>query len=180
MSKFGPPGDTDDGGQLESDIYKLEELGVCGWLRCLSWRVPDCNVILVGTKCDLLPEKVMKDVARRLEDACRKWLENWAETGKKINIEPGVSLTSCKPRGIYSKAKDRWQKSKDRWQCDRGKGLDGACTTSLLYRITHNSQGDGHRGTGTTIPRGWRIAQHVLDALAKGRYGLMWNFQTVY
>lgn len=174
MSRFCSPRDGDQGGELESDIRKLEELGICGWLRCLSWRVPDCDIILVGTKCDLLAGDVMKAVARRVEDACRKWLNDWAGTGKKLNIEPGVSLTSCKGKTTGGKVR-AWLHGKERWLCDRGIGLDGASTASLLHRITHKSPEDGYRGSGTTIPRGWLIAQHVLDAMAASRYGVMWT-----
>lgn len=96
LSKFGSRQRDADGEQQVCDIRKLEYLGICGWLRCLSWRVPVSVAILVGTKYDLLPAEVMKDVARRLEDACRTWLRDWSEDGKTVKIEPGVSLTSCK------------------------------------------------------------------------------------
>lgn len=76
LSKFGSPEHDAHGEQQECDIRKLEAVEVCGWLRCLSWRVPGTLVILVGTKYDLLPVEDMKDVARRLEDACWTWLHD--------------------------------------------------------------------------------------------------------
>lgn len=99
MSKFDPSGETaTDEELLRQDIEKLEEMGVCPWLRYLSWRVPGCDVILVGTKCDLLASNAVKAVASRIDRACRQWLKVWETTGRTVNIEPGVSLTSCMER----------------------------------------------------------------------------------
>ncbi|CAN0503710.1 unnamed protein product, partial [Discosporangium mesarthrocarpum] len=39
--------------QVQKDIGQLEELGVRPWLRCLSFRLPGADVILVGSKCDV-------------------------------------------------------------------------------------------------------------------------------
>lgn len=161
MSKFASPeGDSDDQ-QLQSDIHKLEELGICDWLRRLSWRVPGCSVILVGTKCDLLSGDEMKDIGRRMDHACRAWLEAWANVGRTVNIEPGISLTSCRGHGLASEVialflGGIW------WSCDQGMGLYGVSTESLLNRITCGRE-------EASIPRGWFIAKHFLDALDERR-----------
>lgn len=111
-------------------------------------------------------------MARRVEDACKQWLNDWAKAGKKVNLEPGVSLTSCNRRTTKGKLSAFMIGGKG-WACDRGMGLDGASAKSLLYHITHKSEDDGHRGTATAIPRGWLIAQGMLDALAESRYDVL-------
>lgn len=161
MSKFASQEGDSHGNQLESDIHRLEELGICDWLRRLSWRVPGCDVILVGTKCDLLSGDLMKDVGRRMDHACREWLKAWTKMGKTVNIEPGISLTSCQGYGLASEVialflGEIW------WSCDQGMGLYGVSTESLLNRITRGKE-------VTSIPRGWFIAKCVVDALDERR-----------
>lgn len=59
------------------------------------------------------------------------------------------------------------------WLFDREMGLNGVSSKSLLYRITRRSQDDCNRGTATTIPLGWLIAQRILDAIAENRYDVL-------
>ena len=171
MIKFESSREGNDGDQLERDIHRLEELQVLHWLRCLSWRVPGCDAILVGTKCDFFENDVMVDIASRMENACRVWLQKWAGTNLTISIEPCVSLTSCKaPDNLESRRGDRlgkWEEQK--WPCDRGLGLDGLSTKSLVHRITHKSDTDSYRGISMAIPRGWNIALSALDVLDANR-----------
>ncbi|CAN0548116.1 unnamed protein product, partial [Ectocarpus sp. 8 AP-2014] len=47
---FGQQRGDDTGGQVKEDCHKLEELRVCDWLRSVSRRVPNNDVILVATK----------------------------------------------------------------------------------------------------------------------------------
>lgn len=86
----------------------------------------------------------MENVAVRMETACQKWLKDWESTGKTINIEAGVSLTSCKnvdPFGIRKVYRRLVRRSTDEegWPCDRGLDLAGASNKGMLYRITHKS-----------------------------------------
>lgn len=122
-------------------------------------------------KCDLVPRNLEKGVARRVEDACRKWLDDWVATGEKTNPEPGVSVTSCKPKKPWQ-VKDAMLGGKG-WPCAGEMGVDVASTKILLYRITDKSEDDGFRGPASTIPCGWFIAQGELDAMAEGRYGVL-------
>lgn len=167
MSKFGAQRESVVGGQVDSDICELEKRRVFHWLRCLSWRVPGCDVIIVGTKCDELPDTVMLTIAERLEKAVRKWLKGWADVGRTVNIEPGVSLTSCKRGEVWADIA-AWFARETRWRCDQGIGLKGASTRSLLNRITYKVNGV-YRGLAMAIPRGWFIALSVLEVLGTSR-----------
>lgn len=79
--------------QLEKDICNLREMGICQWFQHLSWRVPDSDVVLVATKCDLLPDEKARDTADRIEKACRAWL---LRLKTNVKIDGGIILTSCK------------------------------------------------------------------------------------
>lgn len=177
--------------QLEADIEELEMLEVCHWLRVLSWRVPGCNVLLVGTKCDLLPPETVDDVAERIEGACRTWAERWELQGMNLNIEPGVVFTSCVAPSVGETALgdhfaslratsvDMGTPSRARkvsmptvsvvrsWPSDFSKSPDNG-SSGLPHRIAHTAE-DMSRGATMTIPRGWDIALSVLDALSSGR-----------
>lgn len=177
--------------QARQDLRKLEEMGVCDWLKCLAWRVPGCDVVLVGTKCDLLPRDKVKDVATRIERGCRMWLER--DAPYKINIEAGVSMTSCKQRAGEGRGKERrsgplpsledcmggfggtfcmGRRTKDHqsWPCDViYDGSGDTSRTSLPTRITKTHESKANRGASMLIPRGWDIALTVIEALSAGR-----------
>ncbi|CAN0287530.1 unnamed protein product, partial [Ectocarpus fasciculatus] len=70
---FGQRRGTEDCGEVEEDCRKLEELRVCDWLRSISRRVPDNDVILVATKCDLACGNA-GEIGSRMENSCRTWL----------------------------------------------------------------------------------------------------------
>ncbi|CAN0358648.1 unnamed protein product, partial [Ectocarpus sp. 12 AP-2014] len=77
------------GGQVDKDCRKLEELCVCDWLRSISRRVPDNDVILVATKCDLAGGNAW-ETGRRIEEACRTWLADWVRDGMQpVRVEDG-------------------------------------------------------------------------------------------
>lgn len=160
----------------DKDIEKLEALGVCRWLRCLSWRVPGSDVILVGTKCDLLQKKALGDISRRIQDGCRKWLSAWKNPGSKVHVEPGLSLTSCAAPAGCDACTARMRKviigrmvpESGQWSCDRS--AEGKIPNKgLLQRITFNHETNLPRGTTMVIPRGWNVALTVLEALSMGR-----------
>ncbi|CAM9986195.1 unnamed protein product, partial [Ectocarpus fasciculatus] len=97
---FGQQRGSEARGQVQDDCNKLEELRVCHWLRSISRRVPDNDVILVATKCDLACGNT-GDIGRRLEHACRTWLSSWLRNGKQaVRLEHGVCLTSCCPAAV--------------------------------------------------------------------------------
>ncbi|CAN0097652.1 unnamed protein product [Ectocarpus sp. 12 AP-2014] len=93
---FGPPdAKLRDKEQLNKDLSKLEELRVCDWLRSLSFRVPDSDVVVVATKCDLAAG-MAADAAGRIGDAIDVWLESWSGAGMTtVRVEGAVSLSSC-------------------------------------------------------------------------------------
>ena len=93
---FGQQGVVADD-QVEKDIRNLEKLGVCDWLRSISYRVPEGDTFLVATKCDLASGN-SAHIAQRMDAACRMWLSSWADDGMKpVRLEDGVCLTSCCP-----------------------------------------------------------------------------------
>lgn len=159
--------------QCVEDIEKLEELRVCEWLRCLSWRVPGCDVLLVATKCDKVTPKTLNGLPRRMGKACRSWLGGWSWNNTKINVEQDVSLTSCAARGASqnSPSTDSLQarRVEEGWPCDVFRGTHGNSSTSLLRRITHKPGDSGCRGATMIVPRGWDIALTAIDALSSGR-----------
>ena len=91
---FGQQCGREDG-QIEEDIRNLEILRVCDWLRSISYRVPNSEVILVATKCDLAGGNAA-DIAQRMDAACREWLDGWSGAGMSpVRLEDGVCRTSC-------------------------------------------------------------------------------------
>lgn len=162
-SSFGArQDDLDDEEQLDKDIKTLRRLGVCDWLRCLSWRLPKCDVLLVGTKCDLLHEDVAEGIANRIESACQAWIKDCEPSGMRLSVESGVSLTSCVGRAA-SRSVGR------KWECDWLQNEDGNDSTSLLERLTHKAGSDECRGATMTLPRSWSVALTVLEALGADR-----------
>lgn len=176
----------EDVDQLDTDVKKIEELGVCEWLRCLSWRAPGSDAFLVGTKCDRLKADA-KDTAERIDEACQKWLVRWITQGMRINIEGGVSLTSCARPPERSWLMDRLadldalipgtKRTLTRrdfvnecpWPCDWPSGAQEASSEGLLRRITHKSRTNTFRGATMVLPRGWDAALTMLEALRMGR-----------
>ncbi|CAM9548252.1 unnamed protein product [Ectocarpus sp. 8 AP-2014] len=98
--EFGQQTGSGSNDQVGEDCRKLEELRVCGWLRSISRRVPNNDVILVATKCDLAGGSAGK-IGVRMEHACRRWLSSWVRNGMQpVRLEPCVSLTSCFATGV--------------------------------------------------------------------------------
>lgn len=161
--------------QLQQDIRKLEELRVCDWLRSLSFRIPDSDVILVATKCDLADGKAA-DTAGRIENASRCWLEDWARNfdSKAVRVEDDVSLTSCSsclPLGMAiddgEGDNSRNRKRKKTWQCDWRDATQGKPPTSLLDRVIYKD--NVLRNPAMVLPRSWDIALTFLEDLGSGR-----------
>lgn len=160
--------------QLEVDIDKLNEMGVCQWLQHLSWCVPGCDALLVATKCDLVRAEVARDTADRIEKACRTWLSRLT-TPKKVNIDGGIILTSCevqehnKCSGVGVPGVDettRRGQLADDWK----QGTNEGPSVGLLYRLAHKHEPGSRRGERMVLPRGWNIAVVAVDALREGRY----------
>lgn len=170
---FGQQDDCSSGGnQLNQDLVKLQEMRVCDWLRSLSFRIPDSDVIIVATKCDLTAG-MATDMAGRMERAIRKWLESWSGAGMRaVRVESGVSLTSCAisvPEEQVRIALGREEASGESvWACDWREDTRNEPSPSLLHRVIYNSR-DDLRGAAMVLPRTWDIALDVLDALGSGR-----------
>ncbi|CAM9841435.1 unnamed protein product [Scytosiphon promiscuus] len=157
---------TDD--QLEEDCRKLEELRVFDWLRSISWRVPNNDVILVATKCDRIGGNAV-GIGRRMENACQDWIHDWVDAGMSVRVEPGVSLTSCateirRPGEISTEN----PAPADGWACDWRDNADDDPPPSLRHRLV-SKPGGGLRGAQMVLPRSWDIALTVLEALERGR-----------
>ncbi|CAM9664047.1 unnamed protein product [Ectocarpus sp. 4 AP-2014] len=170
---FGERGNWPAGGNsLNEDLDKLRELRVCDWLRSLSFRIPDSDVVAVATKCDRAAGMAVV-MAERIERAIRKWLREWSRSKMTaVRVEDGVSLISCIPSapkerdGFASGKRKRPENSM--WACDWRQDTPGEPLPSLLRRVTYNSK--GHiRGAALVLPRSWNIALVVLDALGNGR-----------
>ena len=179
--------------QLAEDITRLQRGGVLDWLRCISRRVPENNVILVATKCDLVGGS-SHDVGRRIERACRTWLTSWVRDGmQSVRVEDGVSLTSCCStaetgqggggNGKLCPVSSCWwkfggqvesstaqQPPKEGWVCDWRESTEEDLSPSLLHRLVNNPDGSGPRGAQMVLPQSWDIALTVLEALELGRY----------
>eukprot|EP00752_Nemacystus_decipiens_P018192 g16322.t1 len=159
------------GDQVERDCRKLEELCVCDWLRSISQRVPDNEVILVATKCDLAGGNA-RETGRRLETACRTWLASWTRAGMKpVTVEEGVSLTSCCVSEIDGKGETSMgdRSSKGDWTCDWRDDTGDSGSPGLLHRLVNKRDGGGLRGAQMVLPRSWDVALTFLEALEHGR-----------
>ncbi|CAM9921826.1 unnamed protein product [Ectocarpus fasciculatus] len=157
--------------QVEEDCRKLEELCVCEWLRSISRRVPNNDVILVATKCDLADGNA-GDIGVRMEHACRAWLSSWVRHGMQpVQLEAGVSLTSCLATGVdtHGERGTGTHASKAGWACDWRDAADDNPSPSLLHRLVNKSDGGGLRGAQMVLPRSWDTALTVLEALEHGR-----------
>ncbi|CAM9384894.1 unnamed protein product, partial [Sphacelaria rigidula] len=139
------------------DGLNLEDLGIAPWLRNLTFRVPDANLILVGNKWDRV-ERAEDRVAGKVEDRSRKWLTNWIESARghqphRLSLEDGVSLVSCVPLGSGERLSGATG-----WPCDRSE-------PGLLHRITHSP--DGHtRALKMCLPQSYVLALQVLEEVA--------------
>lgn len=140
----------------------LESLAIAPWLRYLTFRVPDANMVLVGNKSDL----VVRDrhaVAADVEGQSLQWLKSWTEKahGRQppgLSLEDGVSLVSCAPSGLGTAAPSFGGGTATGWPCDRhGPGL--------LHRIVHNGAGDT-RALTMCLPPSYQLALEMLEKLA--------------
>lgn len=155
---------SSDGHQLKRDLAKLHDLRVCDWLRALSLRIPDSDVVVVATKCDLAGGKAA-DLARRMERAIRTWLEDWRSAGMvAVRVENVVSLTSCV---ASSSPREERRGATGTWACDWRATADEDSFPSLPFRLMYNGAGD-RRGAAMVLPRGWHVALQVLEALGSG------------
>ena len=163
--------DTD---QLKQDLSKLQELRVCDWLRSLSFRIPDSDVVLVATKCDLAGGRAA-DLGGRMERAVRMWLKHWRDSQMTtVRVEDGVGLTSCAATMASEEKGGATQEERKNpegstWACDWREDARDESQPSLLHRVVHNSKG-GLRGAAMVLPRSWNIALEVLEAFGSGRY----------
>lgn len=161
-----------DSDLLQQDLSKIQELRVCDWLRSLSFRIPDSDVIVVATKCDRASWTAV-DMAERMERSIRKWLHIWSGSGMTtVRVEDGVSLTSCATSTVDERGgatlRKRKQPRESMWTCDWRQDTRDEPLPSLLYRVMYNNR--GHiRGAALVLPRSWNIALIVLDALGNGR-----------
>eukprot|EP00752_Nemacystus_decipiens_P012981 g11487.t1 len=158
--------------QLKKDLRKLQEMRVCDWLRSLSFRVPDSDVVIVGTKCDLAGGAAA-DLAERMDSAIRAWLQHWRCSGMTAaRVEDGVSLTSCAPTVALQEEGTalgkRTKPEASMWACDWREDIRDDSLPSLLHRIMYNSTGE-LRGAAMVLPRSWNIALEVLNAFGNGR-----------
>ncbi|CAN0148410.1 unnamed protein product [Ectocarpus sp. 6 AP-2014] len=155
----------------EVDCRKLEELRVCDWLRSISRRVPDNDVILVATKCDLVGGNA-GEIGSRMENSCRAWLSGWVRNGMQpVRLEPHVCLTSCFPIrvGEHGERSAGNHVRKGGWACDWRNVEDDQPSPSFLHRLVNKPDGRGLRGAQMVLPRSWDIALTVLEALEHGR-----------
>ncbi|CAM9490436.1 unnamed protein product [Ectocarpus sp. 12 AP-2014] len=168
---FGRQRGSESCGQVQEDCRKLEELGVCHWLRSISRRVPDNAVILVATKCDLACGNA-GDIGTRMEHACRTWLSSWVRDGMQpVRLEHGVCLTSCYPAAVceHGKSSTGNRCASGGWACDWRDHRDDHPSPSLLHRLVNTPDGGGSRGAQMVLPRSWDMALTVLEALELGR-----------
>lgn len=148
------------------DELNLEDLAIAPWLRQMTFRVPDANVVLVGNKWDLVAEANLH-VEVDVERESRKWLTAWIESAHghqppQLSLEAGVSLVSCAPSGGAG-----WAPSfggRKAWPCDKKKpGQPG-----LLHRIIYNPV-DGTRAVTMRLPSGYVLALNLLEELSRRR-----------
>ncbi|CAM9712032.1 unnamed protein product, partial [Ectocarpus sp. 8 AP-2014] len=139
----------------------LEDLAIAPWLRYLTFRVPDANVVLVGNKWDRVV-RARGTVAGGVERESRQWLKSWLEKAHGhqphgLSLEDGVSLVSCAPpSGLGAWAPTfGWRTG---WPCDKS-------TPGLFHRIIYNPVGD-KRTVTMHLPPSYRLALEMLEELA--------------
>ncbi|CAB1102577.1 unnamed protein product [Ectocarpus sp. CCAP 1310/34] len=147
----------------QMDELNLEDLAIAPWLRQMTFRVPDANVVLVGNKWDLVAEANLH-VADDVERKSREWLTAWIESAHRhqppqLSLEAGVSLVSCAPSGRAG-----WAPSfggRKAWPCDKNKpGQPG-----LFRRIIYNPVDDMRAVTMRLSPV-YVLALNLLEELA--------------
>ncbi len=141
----------------ENASFNLESLAIAPWLRHLTFRVQDANVVLVGNKWDRVGSN--DNVASEVEGQSRDWLASWTEKARGyqpigLSVEDGVSLVSCAAQadgapeiGVGTG-----------WPCDMSK-------PGLLLRITHNAAGKP-RALTMCLPESYQLALEELERLA--------------
>ncbi|CAM9802047.1 unnamed protein product, partial [Sphacelaria rigidula] len=124
----------------------LEDLGIAPWLRYLTFRVPDADVVLVGNKWDRV-EKAKRGVVLDVEHESREILGSWRARADgyrpgRLTLEEGVSCVSCawSVPGVLASIGLRTG-----WPCD--KSMPG-----LFHRIVHmpSQVGDSTAAVGDT------------------------------
>lgn len=143
----------------KNSLKNLESLAIAPWLRHLTFRVPDANVVLVGNKWDLVQSN--HSVASEVDSLSREWLGSWIKKAhghqpRELSLEDGVSLVSC-ARSILA-ARARSFGGGKGWPCDKN-------SPGLFRRITHNGAGD-RRALTMSLPRSYHLALQVLEKLA--------------
>lgn len=142
------------------DDLNLEDLSISPWLRYLTFRVPDANVVLVGNKWDRVV-KVKHRIADDVERQSRKWLTEWIKNPNALQphglaLEDGVSLVSCASSRLGVLAPSFGGGTG--WPCDKNR-------PGLFHRIMRNPAGDT-RAVTMCLPPSYRIALGVLEKLA--------------
>ena len=137
----------------------IESLAIAPWLRHLTFRVPDANVVLVGNKWDLVVSN--HSVESEVESQSRAWLGSWTEKAcghqpRGLSLEDGVSLVSCAPPGLAARAPP-FGGGKG-WPCDKNK-------PGLFRRITHDASGE-RRALTMCLPLSYHLALKMLEKLA--------------
>ncbi|CAM9700998.1 unnamed protein product [Ectocarpus sp. 13 AM-2016] len=140
---------------------KLEDLAIAPWLRYLTFRVPEANVILVGNKCDRVVRITRTAVAADVEHESRQWLESWIDIvyghqPRGISVEDGVSFASCAASGVGAVAPSFGGGSG--WPYDKS-------TPGLFHRIICNSA-DDTRAVTMRLPQSYPFALEMLEELA--------------
>lgn len=143
------------------DDLSLESLAIAPWLRYLTFRVPDANVVLVGNKWDRVA-RARHTVAGDVEHHSRQWLTSWVEKARGrqphgLSLEDGVSLTSCAPSGLGVLAPSFGGGVGTGWPCDKNR-------PGLLRRIVHNGAGDT-RAVTMCLPPSYQLALNMLEKL---------------
>ncbi|CAN0330986.1 unnamed protein product, partial [Ectocarpus sp. 8 AP-2014] len=144
----------------EMDGLNLEDLAIAPWLRYLTFRVPDANVILVGNKWDRVV-RARRTVADDVERESRRWLKSWMEKahGRQpygLSLEYGVSLVSCAQSGLGV-----WAPAfggRTGWPCDKSR-------PGLFHRMTYDPV-DDKRTVTMHLPPSYRLALELLEELA--------------
>lgn len=138
----------------------LEDLAIAPWLRYMTFRVPDANVVLVGNKWDRVV-RANHTVAVDVERQSRAWLTAWTERAhghhpQNLSLEGGVSLVSCASSGLDVVTPSFGGGTS--WPCDKNK-------PGLFRRITHDPVGDT-RAVTMCLPASYRLALEMMEKLA--------------
>ncbi|CAM9667225.1 unnamed protein product [Ectocarpus sp. 8 AP-2014] len=144
----------------EMDGLNLEDLAIAPWLRYLTFRVPDANVILVGNKWDRVV-RARRTVADDVERESRRWLKSWMEKAHGhqphgLSLEDGVSLVSCAQSGLGVSAPSFGGGTG--WPCDKSR-------PGLFHRMIHDPV-DDKRTVTMHLPPSYRLALEMLEELA--------------